>query len=492
MAAGTGDNSADADPAEVDRLRLQVAELREELATTSSAATPATPHHPGRWRSIFAVCLIVIGCVLAPLAVVSVWASSEVSDTNRYVDTVAPLADNPAVQAAVTDDITRQISNRVDINALTTQVLAAISRQGLAPRVAAELQGLNDPIAAGVQGFLHTAVAKVVASPAFETAWELANRRAHEQLVSLLSGKQSGALTSQNGAVQINLGPFIAQVKQRLISQGFGFANQIPVINTSLTLVQSHDLTKLQRGYRLLKALGLWLPFIAVGFLGLGIYVAKRHRRAVIGAGLGVTVSMLLLGAALAVVRPLYIDAVPVNVLPHDAAGAIFDTLVGFLRSALRATALVGLVFATGAFLTGQSATAVNTRSFFVGGIGRLRGSGESAGPRSRRVGAWTYTHRRVLRICVVVAGLAILALIPHSTVTAVVVITVIVVLAIGAIEFFARAPGASSVTGPPLDAATIDLIRARDPADDEMGLPGSGTPVAPMSSGQPGPPVSG
>lgn len=479
MAIGSGDSSAEADPAEVERLRLQVAELREELATTAPSPTSVTPHHPGRWRSIFAVCLVVVGCVLAPLAVVSVWASSEVSDTNRYVQTVAPLADNAAVQAAVTDDITRQISNRVDINALTTQVLAAISRQGLAPRLAAELQGLNDPIAAGVQGFLHTAVARVVASPAFETAWKLANRRAHEQMVNLLSGKQNGAVTSQNGAVQINLGPFIAQVKQQLISQGFGFANQIPTINTSLTLVQSHDLNKLQRGYRLLNALGLWLPFIAFGFLVLGIYVAKSHRRAVIGAGLGVTVSMLLLGASLAVVRPIYLDAVPSNVLPHDAAGAVFDTLVGFLRSALRATALVGLVFAAGAFLTGQSATAVNTRSFLVRGIGRLRGSGESAGPRSRQLGVWTYTHRRVLRICAVVVGLAILALIPHSTVPAVIVITVLVVLAIGVIEFFARAPGVTAAPAPPLDGTTIDLVRAREPVDEEMGHPVSGPPAS-------------
>ena len=40
------------------------------------------------------------GCALAPLSVVSVWARSEVTDTDRYVDTVAPLAKDPAVQAA--------------------------------------------------------------------------------------------------------------------------------------------------------------------------------------------------------------------------------------------------------------------------------------------------------------------------------------------------------------------------------------------------------
>ena len=186
-----------------------------------------------------AVTLIVLACLLAPLAVVSVWASHEVSDTDRYVQTVAPLAKNADLQAAVTDDITRQISLRVNINNLTTQVLTAISKQGLSPKAASTLQGLNGPIASAVQSFLHTAVGKVVDSPAFVTAWEIANRQAHMQLVALLSGNDGGALTAKDGAVQINLGPFIAQVKDQLISQGFGFANQIPVINTSFTLLQS-------------------------------------------------------------------------------------------------------------------------------------------------------------------------------------------------------------------------------------------------------------
>ena len=35
--------------------------------------------------------LIVLGCVLAPVAVIGVWAGNEVSDTGRYAATVEPL-----------------------------------------------------------------------------------------------------------------------------------------------------------------------------------------------------------------------------------------------------------------------------------------------------------------------------------------------------------------------------------------------------------------
>jgi hypothetical protein len=447
VTAGAGGPPADRDPDpdEVEELRAEVASLRAQLATMPTAAPPQ-PRHPGRSKSIVAVGMIVLACLLAPLAVVSVWASHEVSDTDRYVQTVAPLAQNADLQAAVTDDITNQIAERVDINNLTTQVLTAISNQGLSPQTASTLQGLNGPIAAGVLSFLHTAVGKIVDSPAFVVAWEVANRQAHQQLVALLSGKDGGGLTAKNGSVQINLGPFITQVKGQLISQGFGFANQIPVINTSFTLLQSNDVTKAQSGYRILNSLGLWLPFVALLIGGIGVWLAANHRKALIGLGLGVAASMLVLGAGLSIARPIYLNAVPTDVLPRNTAGIVYDTLVRFLRDALRATALTGVVVAAGAFLTGSSVTAVKTRDLCVSGIGRLRGTAESKGLQTGTVGAWTYAHKRLLHVAVVVLGLAILTLLPHSTIGAVILITVLVLIAVGVIEFLGRPPNEGSV----------------------------------------------
>jgi hypothetical protein len=59
----------------------------------------AGPGPVGRqgWRTILAVLLIVVGCVLAPLAGVAVWARNQVTNTDRYVRTVAQLASDPAI-----------------------------------------------------------------------------------------------------------------------------------------------------------------------------------------------------------------------------------------------------------------------------------------------------------------------------------------------------------------------------------------------------------
>jgi hypothetical protein len=435
----TGDLS---EAEELERLRAKVAELE----AVESADQGRSAQAPGRWRTIVATLLIVVACVLAPLSVVSVWASRQISDTDRYVETVSPLAENPDVQAAVTDEITNQIFTYIHVAVLTRQAIDALSKQGLSPNVANQLQGLTIPLTSAIESFTRSQVAKIVASPAFATAWDAANRAAHEQMVALLSGEQGGAVTAQNDTVTINLGPFIAQAKQQLIAQGFTVAENIPEVNKSFTMVQSGDVTRLQRGYRLLNNLGTWLPWIALALFAIGVFVAKNPRNAMIGGGLGVAVSMLVLGAGITIARALYLDAVPADALPPDAAAAVFDTLIRFLRQALRATAVAFLFLAAGAYLTGESDTAVRIRTALRGGIANLRGSAESAGLQTGTVGPWVYAHKRALRIAAVVVGMVALAFWPNASIGVVIGITVVILVAVGVVEFLGRPPEAAAV----------------------------------------------
>jgi hypothetical protein len=148
-----------------------------------------------RWRAVVAGLLIVVGCVLAPLSAVAVWTRNQVTDTDRYVATVSPLARDPAIQAAVADQITAQVFSYLDIQGLTTQALDALAERGLPPRLADQLQALAVPIANGVRSFTRDQVAKVVASDAFADAWVQANRVAHTELVAALTGQGGGAVT---------------------------------------------------------------------------------------------------------------------------------------------------------------------------------------------------------------------------------------------------------------------------------------------------------
>ena len=109
--------------------------------------------------------------MLAPLAGVAVWARNQVTNTDRYVRTVAPLAADPAIQQAIADQITTQIFTYLDVRGLTDQTVDALAARGLRPQLADQLRGFAAPLASGIQSFVRTQVDKIVQGQAFADAW---------------------------------------------------------------------------------------------------------------------------------------------------------------------------------------------------------------------------------------------------------------------------------------------------------------------------------
>jgi hypothetical protein len=414
---------------------------RSDLTGDERGVAGSGPVGRQRWRTILAVVLIVVGCVLAPLAGVAVWARNQVTNTDRYVRTVAPLASDLAIQAAIADQITAQIFTYLDVQGLTNQTVDALAARGLRPRVADQLRGFAAPLASGIQGFVRTEVGKIVQSQAFADAWVQANRVAHQALVKALTGQGGGAVTVEGDTVNLNLAPFIQTVKQRLVASGFGLAARIPEVNASFVLFDVKNLSRARSAFNLLNTLGVWLPIIAIVLLGVGVYVAKDHRRALVGAAVGVAIGMLGLGLSLAVFRTIYLDAVPPAVLPHDAAAVLYDTIVAYLRLGLRTILVLALVVAAGAFATGTSTTAVRTRQRLTAGIGWLRGGAEHAGLRTGPVGTWVYANKQLLRIAAVTLAALALVFLGQPTGKVVALLAGLLLVALALIEFLGRPP---------------------------------------------------
>jgi hypothetical protein len=416
------------------------------------------PAPPGRrrrigWRAPVATVLIVLGCLLAPVSVLAVWTANQVSDTGRYVQNVAPLIHEPAVQSALTDKISNQINAQIHVQTLTNQAASALSSKGLT-RVGTLLQTFSGSLAGAVGGFIHTQVAKIVASPQIANVWVRVNQNVHAQLVKALSGQGSGAVTVSNGQVVMNLGPFIDVVKKDLVAKGFTLANSIPAINPTVGLFSAKYLVKAQSGYRLINDLKIVLPILTLVLLAAGIYVARSHRRAVIGAGLGFAASMAVLGIALAIARSIYLNSVPSNVLPSNAAAVLYDTLVRFIKDALRTLLVVGLIVAVAAFFTGPSVTAVRTRRGISNGLGWLRASGERGGLSTGPVGRWTYRYRTGLRIGAVALFALLFVFWGRPTAMVAIVLAVLLLVVLGLIELVGRPPARSTLrpqaAGPP------------------------------------------
>ena len=232
--------------------------------------------------------------------------------------------------------------------------------------------------------------------------------------------------------------------------QGLTIVNKLPQINPTFPLFSAKYLVKAQTGYRLLNDLKFVLPILTLVLLGLGVYVARGHRRALIGAGLGFAASMVILGLGLTIFRGIYLNSVPPRVLPADAAAVLYDTLVRFIRDGLRVLLVVGLIVAIAAFFTGPSVTAVRTRGAFESGFDWLRRSGEHAGVSTGPVGRWTYTHRRALRIAAVAIAALVFVFWGQPTWVTALVIAIVLLIVLGLIELIGRPPAQPQVAAQP------------------------------------------
>jgi hypothetical protein len=246
----------------------------------------------------------------------------------------------------------------------------------------------------------------------------------------------------------------------------------VPDVNPTVELAKADTLVRAQTAYNTLNAVADVLPWVVLILLVVGVYLARNRFRALVGAGLGLAASMVVLAAGLLVARSLLVDAVPARAAPATASG--FDIVVTYLRYGLRALVVLGLVLALAGFLAGRSETAVGIRRWTSGRLQSVRGGPAPDGP----VGTWVRTHVRALRVTAVV--LAVLAFVSLSELSgrAILLIAVLLLLVLGVIEFLARPPaavteeptdetGAARVPAPTADTAPLPAgPQPREPAD--------------------------
>jgi hypothetical protein len=471
MTAGTadgpdatgGETPRTADESKEERLaehRAEVARLESELGIPAAEAGAVPARRNEWWRAVVVVVTLALVAIIAPVAVVATWAHDMVSDTNYYVDAVAPLASEPAVQNAVSAKISQEVLAQLDIPSLTHQVIDTLSSRtnGNRPRAIATLTALEGPLDSALASFVTQQVDRIVQSQAFADAWTAANRTAHTQLVAVLTGQTGSAVSVNGDKVILNLGSVVDQLKTQLVQAGFNVASRIPQIQTQITLVQSSGLAKAQSAFRLLKGLATALPIIALLLLGAAVAVSRRHRRTLVIGSVVVAASMLVLGLLLNLFRVVYLDAIPATTLPQDAAGAIYDQVIWSMRLHLRAVLVLFLAIAAVVWVTGPTGSAVALRQVGRRAVDSVQHRADRAGLDTGPVGAFLGQYRR--QIEVTVAGIVVLLYVlrTHPTGGWTLGLILIAALVVLLVELFARPPVAqaeAAETSPPPPEAT-------------------------------------
>ena len=442
QAAGAtgGDEPSDV-AARLAALERENADLRRRLSEPAAVPPdPAARRPHRRSRSAAAAALILVGALLAPVAVVAAWAECTLTDTDRYVATVGPLAQDPTVPPALAGRMTQAVMAQIDVEAALGAVAAGLAEQDVAPRATQALTALEAPLTSGVESFVRTAADRVVTSDEFADSWDRANRVAHEQLVAVLRGSDGEIVqVGQDGQLTVQLAGMIDLLKERLAERGLGLAANLPTIDATFTVMQTSQLVEIQNRYAQVVALGTWLPWTALLLLGAGVLLATRHLRALVLAGIALAASMLVLALGLAIARGLYLDALSGNVLRLDAAEAVFDQVVSFLRTTLRTVGVLGLVVALAAYLGGSSPSARGLRAGVGTGLGNVRAWAEGRGVSAGPVGRWLARYRGVARTAVVALAVLVLLLAANPTAGLVVGTAAGAALLIVLVELLAR-----------------------------------------------------
>jgi hypothetical protein len=387
-----------------------------ESGRSDSGGPPSPPAPEKRRRHlprrISAWVLVVLASILIPISVISVWAIRTVTNTDQYVATMAPLARNPVIVDHLASRATDALFSTGIVQKKVTEALPAKAK----PIVA--------PVVSEVHTYVYGLAVKVFSSPQFGRLWDTLNRHSHDAVINLLTGKQTPLQkkVSKAGAIAINLSPALNNLISSADSHGVTLFNPLKAVvgqgnSLSFTIVSKQQVSKFSGLFNLIVKLKWLIPIIALVLAILSVVIAMEHRKTLLRLAVGVGLVTLVLLAGLSLGRVTFLNEAAGGGFNREAAGAVWDTVLRFLKADLRWMLLASVLVALGAWLAGPARYAVWIRSTcakggrWVGAQGQAlssdAGRAAAGSQRARRSGGWILEHLSGLRIVgLVVAGL--------------------------------------------------------------------------------------
>ncbi|MDQ7880141.1 hypothetical protein Q9R08_19275 [Microbacterium sp. QXD-8] len=466
--------------ARLDALEAENARLRAETPPPPPASTEKALGN--RWRAFLSALCIVVATILVPVSIVAAWARVELVDETRFVETFAPLADDPQVQAMVADQVTVAIEDSLDLEGLTNDLFDGIQQLDLPPRALAALDLLRAPAAQGLQNLVDTTVTRLVQSEAFADVWDTALRASHRSLQAVAAGgTSSGAVVIEaNGEVGIQLAPIIEEVKKRLVDRGIGFAESIPVIDKTIVVAQSDALTVVGTVYNLAVAAGWWTPIIALVLFLAGILIARRRSTAVLGTGVGIALGAGVLAIGLGIGGSILALSAPSLGVPAGALASMYEQITAAMRDTAVVLTLLGIVIAVIAWMSGRWRGARAARGGVASVNAGVRVALLKRGVDTGRFGGWLYAQRILVRIVLGALAIVWLMLLRPLSVGEVFLVLVVWLVVWWVFELLQRRPeeaaaalladeaaaAAAAESTPVVDTEADTVVIVDDPAD--------------------------
>jgi hypothetical protein len=370
--------------------------------------------------------LVVLTVISLVTTVVAVWARAVVLDTNRFVATVGPVIDDPAVQSALSVRLTDSIMTSLQIEERVSTALANVG-DGELPISPALLAG---PIAQGIEDALLKRTRQLFASDAVSTIWTQALRTAHARAVALLRGDAPNA-TIEGDAVYLDLMPAVNDVLSQIeqpLSDIFGRTIDIPTVTAAnadqvaalleqrfgvdlpddfgrVKVFESDALPAAQAAVVTVDRVVFLLVALTVLLAIASIVLSTRRLRTVLWLGFGVAIGLIVV-RRLALRLDDMIAGRVTGETNRNAVEAVTTDVFQDLRNFTTLLLVAALVIGVGAYLAGRPPWLTRTME---------RMSDGTLIPRDTGAVQWIGEHAVVLRAALIVIGALLLLFVDLS-----------------------------------------------------------------------------
>ena len=286
-------------------------------------STALSGSQSSRIRPIASVALAVIAVLLATMAVDAFWLHERIFNNEQFVESLAPLPQDPAVSTAI-----------------ATKTVEVLSASGTAEAKVAEvlpdrLAFLTPNVFDLVEEKVFDATIRLVSSDAFARVWTKGVETVHTVIIGILDGDPAHPTT---GDVGLNLEGTAGLVLEELDKRGIDLFAEIETSVGEIAFIQAEMLAGPRSLINIFHT-GVWvLPIVALLVLGLAVLIDRDRLRPVQIFGLGLAIAILLSLIAIRIFAG-YAGGKVENEIYREAAASVWDAL---LNGYLLISAVVG------------------------------------------------------------------------------------------------------------------------------------------------------
>jgi hypothetical protein len=287
--------------------------------------------HPRRKRVL---ALIVVGGLVAFLAVFAVWAKRQLLETDTWTETSTEVLEN--------EDVREQVSGFM-VDALFANVDVQAELQAALPPRAAPAAGV---ISGAVRRLAEDLADRALEGPRVQQLWETANETAHEKLLEVIA-------EGSEGDVALDLRTIIVQLGDQI---GVDAESKLPPDAGQIVILETDQMESAQKAIDLLETLAWALTALALLLFAAAIYVARGWRREALRS---VGFAFILAGIATVAARGLaggaIVEQLASTAAVEPAVSATWDIGTSLLAAGGGALIFYGITIVVGAWLAGPT-----------------------------------------------------------------------------------------------------------------------------------------